>query len=95
MQQFLKFCYWMFTSSSTCFGRPHAHHQELNNRSSSLWFYSWSAKVAGNPGTGDGRIQLTENGTGSRLLSPCVGRGGEEGGEERRKKWKAIIMIRT
>jgi len=25
--------------SSTCFGRPHAHHQELNNCSSSLWFY--------------------------------------------------------
>ena len=24
--------------SSTCFGRPHAHHQELNNCSSSLWF---------------------------------------------------------
>jgi hypothetical protein len=25
--------------SSTCFGRFHAHHQELNNCSSSLWFY--------------------------------------------------------
>jgi len=39
--------------------------------------------------TGDGQIQLTENGTGLRLLSPCVGRGGEGGGggeEERRKK---------
>jgi hypothetical protein len=23
---------------STCFGRPPAHHQELNNCSSSLWF---------------------------------------------------------
>jgi hypothetical protein len=25
--------------SSTCFGRPHAHHQKLNDCSSSLWFY--------------------------------------------------------
>jgi len=32
--------------SSTCFGRPHAHHQELNNCSSSLWFYIWSVVVA-------------------------------------------------
>jgi hypothetical protein len=32
--------------SSTCFGRPHAHHQEQNNCSSSLWFYSWSVVVA-------------------------------------------------
>ena len=31
---------------STCFGRPHAHHQELNICSSSLWFYSWSVEVA-------------------------------------------------
>jgi len=28
----------MFMYSSTCFGRPHAHHQELNNCSSSLRF---------------------------------------------------------
>jgi len=27
-----------FMYSSTCFGRPHAHHQELKNCSSSLWF---------------------------------------------------------
>jgi hypothetical protein len=32
--------------SSTCFKRPHAHHQELNKSSSSLWFYSWSVAVA-------------------------------------------------
>jgi hypothetical protein len=32
--------------SSTCFWRPHAHHQELNNCSSSLWFYRWSVEVA-------------------------------------------------
>jgi len=32
--------------SSTCFGRPHAHHQELNNCSSTLWFYCWSVVVA-------------------------------------------------
>ena len=31
--------------SSTCFGRPHAHHQQLNNCSSSLWFYVWSVVV--------------------------------------------------
>ena len=32
----------MFMYSSTCFRCPHAHHQELNNCSSSLWFYRWS-----------------------------------------------------
>jgi hypothetical protein len=32
--------------SLTCFGRPHAHHQELNNCSSSLWFYRSSVLVA-------------------------------------------------
>ena len=32
--------------SSRCFRRPYAHHQELNNRSSSLWFYGWSVVVA-------------------------------------------------
>jgi hypothetical protein len=39
MQQFLQFIILMFIYSSTCFGRPHAHHQELNNCSSDLWFY--------------------------------------------------------
>jgi hypothetical protein len=46
MQQFLKFYYLTFMYSSTCFGRPPAHHQELNNCSSSLWFYHWSVVVA-------------------------------------------------
>jgi hypothetical protein len=32
--------------SSTCFGRTNAHHQELNNYSSSLWFYGWSVVLA-------------------------------------------------
>jgi hypothetical protein len=32
--------------SSTSFGGPHAHYQELNNCSSSLWFYRWSVAVA-------------------------------------------------
>jgi hypothetical protein len=32
--------------SSPCFRRPHAHHQELNNCRSSLWFYRWSVVVA-------------------------------------------------
>ena len=31
--------YLTFLYSLTCFGGPHAHHQELNNCSSSLWFY--------------------------------------------------------
>ena len=39
MQQFLQFIILMLIYSSTCFGRPHAHHQELNNCSSSLWFF--------------------------------------------------------
>jgi len=30
--------YLSFKYSSTCFGHPYAHHQELNNCSSSLWF---------------------------------------------------------
>jgi len=46
MQQFLKFYYLTFMYSSTCFGRPHAHHQELNNCSSNLWFYRCSVVVA-------------------------------------------------
>jgi hypothetical protein len=32
--------------SSTCFALSQAHHQELNNRSSNLWFYRWSVVVA-------------------------------------------------
>jgi hypothetical protein len=39
MQQFLQFIILTFIYSSTCFGRPHAHSQELNNCNSSLWFY--------------------------------------------------------
>jgi hypothetical protein len=46
MQQFLQFIILTFIFSSTCFGRPHAHHQELNNCSSSLWFYRWSVVIA-------------------------------------------------
>jgi len=38
--------YLTFMYSSTCLGRPHAHHQELNNCSNSLWFYRWSVVVA-------------------------------------------------
>ena len=45
MQQFLQFIILTFIYSSTCFGLPHAHHQELNNCSSSLWFYRWSVVV--------------------------------------------------
>jgi hypothetical protein len=32
--------------NSECFGRPHAHYQELNNCSSSIWFYRWSVVLA-------------------------------------------------
>jgi hypothetical protein len=39
MQIFLEFFILTFIYSSTCFGHPHAHHQKLNNWSSSLWFY--------------------------------------------------------
>jgi hypothetical protein len=35
-----------FIYSSTYFGSPHAHHQKLNNCSSSLWFYLRSMVVA-------------------------------------------------
>jgi hypothetical protein len=46
-----------FIYSSTCFGLSPAHHQELNDSSSSFWFYlrivviavlcSWSGRPAG------------------------------------------------
>ena len=32
--------------SSTCFGRPNAHYQGLNNGSSSFWFYLRSVVIA-------------------------------------------------
>ena len=38
--------YLAFIYSSTCFERPHAHHQELNNCSSSLWFCLRSVVIA-------------------------------------------------
>jgi hypothetical protein len=38
--------YLTFMYGSTSFGRPHAHDQELNNCSNSLWFYLWSGVVA-------------------------------------------------
>jgi hypothetical protein len=44
--QELQVYYLTFMYSSTCFGHPHAHHQELNNCRSSLWFYRWSVVVA-------------------------------------------------
>jgi hypothetical protein len=37
MQQFFHFIILTFIYNSTCFGRPLAHHQKLNNCSSSLW----------------------------------------------------------
>ena len=46
MQQFLLVYYLTFIYTSRCFGRPHVHHQELNNCSSSLWFYLRSVVIA-------------------------------------------------
>jgi hypothetical protein len=46
MRQFLQFIILTFIYSSACFGHPHAHHQELNNCGSSLWFYLRSMVVA-------------------------------------------------
>ena len=46
MQQYLQFIILTFIYNSTCFGRPHAHHQELNNCSSSLWFYLRTVVIA-------------------------------------------------
>ena len=46
MQHFLQLIILTFIYSSVCFGRPHAHHQELNNCSSSLWFYLRSVVIA-------------------------------------------------
>jgi len=45
MQQFFHFIILTFIYSSTCFGRPHAHHQELNNCSSSFLFYLRSVVI--------------------------------------------------
>jgi hypothetical protein len=45
MQRFQVY-YLTFMYSSTCFGRPHARHQKLNNCNSSLWFYRWSVVIA-------------------------------------------------
>ena len=38
--------YLTFMYGWTCLRRPRAHHHELNNCSSSLWFYCWSVVVA-------------------------------------------------
>jgi len=46
MQQSLQFYYFTFIYSSTCFGRLHAHHQELNNCSRNLWYYLRSVVIA-------------------------------------------------
>jgi hypothetical protein len=46
MQQFFQFIILTFIYSSKYFGRPHAHHQELNSCGSSLWFYLRSVVIA-------------------------------------------------
>jgi len=47
VQKSLQYYYLTFIYSSTCFGRPHALHQEHNNCSSSLWFYLYWGKTRG------------------------------------------------
>jgi len=52
--------YLTFIYTSTCFGRPHAHYQELNNCSNSLWFYLRSVVIAAFAGRGrDGQLAIT------------------------------------
>jgi len=46
LEKFLQFIILTSIYSSTCFGRPHAHHQELNNCSSSPWVYLRSVVIA-------------------------------------------------
>jgi hypothetical protein len=46
MQQFFQFIILMFIYNLTYFGRSHAHQQELNNCSSSLWFYLRDVVIA-------------------------------------------------
>jgi hypothetical protein len=46
MQHFLQFIIPTLIYSSTCFKRSRAHHKELNNCSSSLWFYLRSVLIA-------------------------------------------------
>jgi len=78
MQQFLKFYYLTFMYSWNCFGRPYAHHQELNICSRSLWFYRWSVVVAvllvvvGPTTTNrDGYSPCTTANVKSKMLSKC------------------------
>jgi hypothetical protein len=46
MQQFFQFIILTFIYSSTRFGRPHTHQQELKNSNGSLWFYLRSVVTA-------------------------------------------------
>jgi len=46
MQQSLRFITCRLCIVQRVSGRPRAHHQELNNCGSNLWFYRWSVVVA-------------------------------------------------
>jgi hypothetical protein len=46
MQQLLKFYYWSFRYSLTCFGHPHAHHQELHQLQQQPLIYLRNVAIA-------------------------------------------------
>jgi hypothetical protein len=54
MQQFSKFI-TKFMYGLTCIGRPHAHHQVLNNFNSNFLFCRWSVVVALLPPRSNGK----------------------------------------